>query len=191
MTVTSFAIPETVERLEDLVARYQAGEVTALDRLMVKLYPIVFRFVFRLTAPRSKRERQEDLVQTCLESICRTLHEFEHRSQLTTYVYGICHRVVSNHRRSERVRALFLRWVETKEEALSSDRPDAIAEARQDLSHVQARLERLDHQERDSFVLHDLDGLALEDVAGILRCSTRTVKRRLSTARVKIIGENP
>lgn len=33
--------------------------------------------------------------------------------------------------------------------------------------------------------------LALEDVAAVLRCSTRTVKRRLRAARTKLLSSKP
>ena len=38
---------------------------------------------------------------------------------------------------------------------------------------------------------HEVEDLPLEDVAAVLRCSTRTVKRRLRTARGKLMAKQP
>ena len=64
------------------------------------------------------------------------------------------------------------------------DRGRAVASAR-------AALDTLDGEERAAFVLHEVEELPLEDVAAVLRCSTRTVKRRLRAARGKLLEHRP
>ena len=54
-----------------------------------------------------------------------------------------------------------------------------------------AALDMLDGEERSAFVLHEVEELPLEDVAAVLRCSTRTVKRRLRSARTKLLERKP
>ena len=56
---------------------------------------------------------------------------------------------------------------------------------------TRAALDALDGEERSAFVLHEVEELPLEDVAAVLRCSTRTVKRRLRAARGKLLAHKP
>ena len=50
------------------------------------------------------------------------------------------------------------------------------------------QLERLDAHERAAFVMHEIENLGLDEIAAAMRCSTRTVKRRLRSARIKVAG---
>jgi RNA polymerase sigma-70 factor (ECF subfamily) len=176
------------DALASLLVRHRAGDPAALNALMTELYPSVHRIVYRLAGPRS-RGTHEDLVQTALEQVCRSLDAFEGRSRLTTFVFGICHRVVARSRRYERVR----NWFKLDaEEACTPDdplpQPDEGLVQREALATARAALARLDAEERSAFVLHELEELPLEEVAVALNCSTRTVKRRLRSAREALLA---
>ena len=80
-------------QLAALVERHRSGDPAALNALMTALYPSIYRIVYRLAGPRD-REQHEDLVQSSLEQVCRCIDAFEGRSRVSTFVFGICHRVV-------------------------------------------------------------------------------------------------
>jgi RNA polymerase sigma-70 factor (ECF subfamily) len=185
-TVPSSSRGDVEETLTALLARHRSGDPTALNQLMLELYPSIHRIVFRLAGP-TARERHEDLVQSSLEQVVRSLDGFEGRSRLTTFVFGICHRVVSRARRYDRVRSWFRR--EAEEVCVPSERPspDELVAKAQAVRAAQAALSGLDGEERAAFVLHEVEDLPLEEVAVALRCSTRTVKRRLRSARQKLL----
>src|SRR5215468_8951325 len=84
-------------QLAALVERHRSGDPTALNALMVALYPSIYRIVYRLASPRD-REQHEDLVQSSLEQVCRSIDGFEGRSRVSTFVFGVCHRVVARSR---------------------------------------------------------------------------------------------
>src|SRR5678816_1040984 len=113
--------------LAALVERHRAGDPSALNALMTQLYPSIHRIVFRLAGPRG-REQHEDLVQAALEQVCRSIDAFEGRSRLTTFVYGICHRVVARSRRYERVRSWFKRDAEEATLPQGTAPPDDLLE---------------------------------------------------------------
>jgi RNA polymerase sigma-70 factor (ECF subfamily) len=173
-------------RLAALVERHRAGDPSALNHLMVEIYPSIHRIVYRLAGPRA-REVHEDLVQTSLEQVCRSIGSFEGRSRVTTFIFGICHRVVARSRRYERVRAWFKRDAEEACLPQGVVAPDELYERGQAVADARAALERLATDERAAFVLHEVESLPLEEVAAALACSTRTVKRRLRTARQKLL----
>ena len=49
-------------------------------------------------------------------------------------------------------------------------------------------IDALGADERAAFVLFEVEELPLADVAVALGCSTRTIKRRLRSARAKLLG---
>jgi RNA polymerase sigma-70 factor, ECF subfamily len=173
--------------LAALVERHRSGDPSALNALMTEIYPSIHRIVYRLAGPR-QREVHEDLVQSALEQVCRSIDAFEGRSRFTTFVFGICHRVVARSRRYERVRSWFKK--DAEEATLPQERtaPDVLLDRSRQVASARAALDKLDADERSAFVLHEVEDLPLEEVAAALSCSTRTVKRRLRAAREKLIA---
>jgi RNA polymerase sigma-70 factor (ECF subfamily) len=172
--------------LAALVERHRSGDPSALNALMTEIYPSIHRIVYRLAGARG-RDQHEDLVQTSLEQVCRSIDAFEGRSRFTTFVFGICHRVVARSRRYERVRSWFKKEAEDVCIPQGSASPDELLERGRSVALARAALDRLDLEERSAFVLHEVEDLPLEEVAQALDCSTRTVKRRLRAAREKLI----
>jgi RNA polymerase sigma-70 factor (ECF subfamily) len=177
-------------RLAALVERHRAGDPSALNALMTEIYPSIHRIVYRLAGARG-REVHEDLVQTSLEQVCRSIGSFEGRSRVTTFVFGICHRVVARSRRYERVRSWFKRDAEEACLPQEAATPDELLQRAQSVAGAREALERLAADERSAFVLHEVEDLPLEEVAAALACSTRTVKRRLRSARQKLLEVRP
>src|SRR5262245_49498645 len=173
-----------------LVARHQSGDPAALNALMTALYPSIYRIVYRLAGPRD-REQHEDLVQSALEQVCRSIDGFEGRSRVSTFVFGICHRVVARARRYERVRSWFRRDAEEATLPQASHAPDELIDRGRAVAAARVALDALGAEERSAFVLHEVEDLPLDDVAAVLRCSTRTVKRRLRSARQKLLLQRP
>jgi RNA polymerase sigma-70 factor (ECF subfamily) len=176
--------------LSALVERHRAGDPAALNAFMVEIYPSIHRIVYRLAGPRG-RDAHEDLVQTSLEQVCRSITSFEGRSRVTTFVFGICHRVVARSRRYDRVRSWFKRDAEEATLPQGTAPPDDLLENAQAVHSARAALELLGGEERSAFVLHEVEDLPLEEVAAALHCSTRTVKRRLRAARQKLLEVRP
>jgi RNA polymerase sigma-70 factor (ECF subfamily) len=177
-------------QLAALVARHRSGDPGALNALMTALYPSIYRIVYRLAGARD-REQHEDLVQSSLEQVCRSIDGFEGRSRVSTFVFSICHRVVERARRYDRVRSWFRRDAEQATLPQRSAPADELLDRGRALVSARAALDMLDSEERSAFVLHDVEELALDDVAAVLRCSTRTVKRRLRAARAKLLAARP
>jgi RNA polymerase sigma-70 factor (ECF subfamily) len=173
-----------------LVERHRSGDPSALNALMTEVYPSIHRIVYRLAGPRD-RDSHEDLVQASLEQVCRSIDSFEGRSRFSTFMFGICHRVVARSRRYDRVRSWFRRDAEEvciPQESSSTGAPDQLYEREVKLAEARAALDRLQGEERTAFILHEIEELPLEEVAAALACSTRTVKRRLRAARENLIA---
>src|SRR5581483_894631 len=160
--------------LAALVERHRSGDPSALNALMVEIYPSIHRIVFRLAGVRG-RDAHEDLVQSALEQVCRSIDAFEGRSRFTTFVFGICHRVVARSRRYDRVRSWFRKDAEEATLPQGSASPDDQLEQARRVMEARRALDVLGADERTAFVLHEVEELPLEEVAAALHCSTRTV----------------
>jgi len=168
-----------------LIERCRSGDSSALSELVAAVYPQVNRFIYRLVGPINARE---DLVQTALEQVCKSVRSYRGSARFSTFVYGICARVVSRHRRAERVRSWFSKAEEETLMPREDTDPHLALQRVRALADAKAVLATLDAEEREVFVLHELEHQPLEELAAALNCSTRTVKRRLRSAREKIVG---
>src|SRR5262249_33426529 len=119
----------------------------------------------------------------------RALPRFEGRSMLSTFAYGVAYRTLLGHDR------WFRRW--SRRFSFSEDEPghepvhagenteEATLRARRSASLHRA-LAQLAPTKRAGIVLHDLEGLALKDVAKIVSGNERKGGSRLRDGRKKL-----
>ncbi|WP_394829870.1 RNA polymerase sigma factor [Pendulispora albinea] len=122
-----------------------------------------------------------DVCQDVFVVVHRKLRDFDGRAPMRSWIYGICARTASTYRRSARVR-----FEEVREEcpelniAASQDKR---IEVLQTLDCIEATLRRLDNSKREVFVLHDLEGLPMSEVAHSIGCPLQTAYSRLHAVR--------
>lgn len=121
-----------------------------------------------------------DVRQNVFLTVHRKLADFEGRGSVRTWLYGICMRVCSEHRRR----------AHRKRERLSSDThfdehrddeptPDIAAQQRNMLMML---LDLLDDEKRAVVVLYEIEGFTLKEAAKILGCPISTLHSRLRAA---------
>lgn len=123
----------------------------------------------------------EDVGQEVFVTVHRKLAEFEGRSKLRTWLYAICLRVASDHRRRAyvvRERVTDSPPVDTGER--SGSEPDTSVESR---AFVQQLLAQLDEDKRNVLVLYEIEGLTMREVAEVVGCPLQTAYSRLHAAR--------
>ena len=123
----------------------------------------------------------EDVCQEVFVVVHRKIAGFEGRSALRTWLYGICFRVAKDHRS----RAYMRREVPVSEPPPhavppTQDNDCARAEARLMLESI---LNLLDEDKRAVFVLYEIEGLAMREVAEVVGCPLQTAYSRLQAAR--------
>jgi RNA polymerase sigma-70 factor (ECF subfamily) len=143
-------------------------------------FAYVWRSVQRLGIP----ERYvDDIVQEVFVIVHRKLEGFEGRSSLKTWIYGIALRVARAHGRKSRLAALD---EDTELEGLrapASGQPDAAAERTEAARTVNRLLDGLDEDQREVFVLAELEQLTAPEIAEALEVKLNTVYSRLRLAR--------
>ena len=133
----------------------------------------------------------EDLCQEVFLVVLRKLAEFEGRSSMKTWIYGICIRTASDYRR----RAHKRREVVTDQVPEGTVSPSQAVELqrRQARSMLDAALDDLDEGKRAVFVLYEIEELPMAEVARALGCPLQTAYSRLHVARrtvTEALGEH-
>lgn len=114
----------------------------------------------------------------------RKLSSFDGRSRLSTWLFGICLRVVSRHRRRAyfRFESLFA----AAPERLDTRTPEAALELSEEQRLLEAALKRLSLDQRAVFALFELEGHACHEIAELMGVPLGTVYSRLHTARKSV-----
>jgi RNA polymerase sigma-70 factor (ECF subfamily) len=150
-----------------------------------ELFAMVYRRMTALAGPGASD--LDDLVQIAAEQVFQNLASFDGRSELLTWVYTICYRVLLRQRRWYR------RWqarftLQHQELVVASDEPSASAalEARERVAELQHALGRLSDKYRAAVVLCDLEELPVREVARIVGANELTVRSRLRDGRKQL-----
>lgn len=157
---------------------------------LAELYEAHFERVWRWLHGLGVRTADlEDATQEVFVVVHRKYGEFAGRSQVTTWLYGICFRVAASFRRRAHVR----RETATDDmESVQTDTPptphDHLAE-RQRAALAQEILDGLDDDKRAVFVLYELEEHTLKEIAAMLGCPLQTVHSRLTAARERFRRE--
>jgi RNA polymerase sigma-70 factor (ECF subfamily) len=129
----------------------------------------------------------EDAVQDVFLVVHRRLPEFQGRSQIRTWLFGIVLRVAQSHRRSVRRReAHVVQGQPVEIDAVSATDPDGPMEAiaqRQAHTLVHRILDAMDDDKRAIFVLVELEQMTVREAAGVLGINFNTAYSRLRAAR--------
>ena len=117
---------------------------------------------------------REDLAHDVFLVVYRRLASYDPACSLRAWLFGIAYRVVADHRRRARV----------KREVLD-DTVEAVAPppAHADRELVLRALTTLDLERRAVFILHDLDGQSIPEIARVIDAPENTLYSHLSRAR--------
>ena len=140
-------------------------------------FDFVWRSVRRLGVPESA---VDDAVQDVFVVVFRRLEDFEHRSTIKTWLFGIVLRVVRTHRRTAARKR-----TEPLPEVLASSGPDPQqqSERREAIDVLDAILDRMDEDKRAVFVMAELEQMTAPEIAEVTGTKLNTVYSRLRAAR--------
>jgi RNA polymerase sigma-70 factor, ECF subfamily len=123
----------------------------------------------------------EDVAHEVFVTAYNALGQYDTARPLRPWLFGIAARLASNNRRLARhTREVGGVGFEAVDEGLD---PEHAASARQDRALVARALESLDEDQRAVFVMYELDGHAMADIAESLAIPVNTAYSRLRLAR--------
>ncbi len=169
----------------ELVARWQAGDALAFERLVRNHERSVFRLLYRMLG---SREEAEDASQEAFLSLHRHGHRFRREARFSTFLYRVAANAALNRRRSlgrarNRERELSLRQAQGAHLPTAPRNPEDATHGSEIQGQVQAALLELPEELRAAVVLYDIEGQSYKEIAEILEIPEGTVKSRIHRAR--------
>ncbi len=160
---------------EPLVA---ASEVT-LAELFQAHYAFVWRTLRRLGVPESG---VDDTAQQVFLIVSRRLADIQ-AGRERAYLLGVAQRVAANARRGAERRKDRPDGDDLAERATTHDTPERLLDWKQRRAHLDEWLDQLPDDLRVPFVLFELEGHSLQEIAELSSLPIGTVKTRLRRAR--------
>ena len=168
-----------------LVGRARQGDRDAFTQLVmhyqVPLYNMALRMIGR---PEDAADVAQEAFLRAWEKV-RTLRSAPFKAWLFQIAVNLCY---DHFRRARRLGLMPDEEQGEKVVTLGAALPDPEqrAEARERSRLVRASIESLDHDHRVALVLRDVNGMAYEEIAAILRVPLGTVKSRIARARAQV-----
>jgi RNA polymerase sigma-70 factor (ECF subfamily) len=170
---------------KQLIEKAQAGDKKALSELVKKYEQTIYNFAFKICRDKNYAEQ---IMQETFYSMVKSLHQFDHHSKLSTWLY----RIVANHclmmARKMRNRP-FVSFDDEEnlfEEKYAADWnsiPYKDAENKELKNILDKAIQNLSPDYRLVFLLRDVEGLSTEETAQVTELSIPAVKSRLHRAR--------
>lgn len=169
-----------------LVDACRRGERSALEQVFRRESPFLERVLFRVLGPSSELE---DMLQTTLEQAIHAFPAFRGEASVRTWLTRIAVRTALHHlKHPAQRRRVSLELIEGGMSTASSSRPAHEAEARVRLRILYEHLDRLEPKHRTAFVLFQVEGRAMEEVAALMDSGVSTTKSRVMWARRKLFA---
>jgi RNA polymerase sigma-70 factor (ECF subfamily) len=173
----------------ELLAAARKGDAAALEALLVRYQPYLYRFGLRMCG---NEEDAGDVAQESLISMARSLRDFRGDASVASWLYAIARsHCIKKRRRSK--------FAPAREESLDAHGVDAAHRVADpaptpeqtatnwELQRALTRaIDGLEPAYREVLVLRDIEGLSALEVAKVLGTTVNAVKSRLHRARVAV-----
>ena len=170
---------------KQLIEKAQSGDKQALAELVKKYEQTIYNFSFKICRDKNYAEQ---IMQETFYSMVKSLHQFDHNSKLSTWLY----RIVANHclmmARKQKSRS-FVSLNDDEnlfEERYAADWnsiPYKETENKELKKILDKAIQSLSPDYRIVFLLRDVEGLSTEETAQVTELSIPAVKSRLHRAR--------
>jgi len=169
----------------------RSGDRAEFARLVETHYEMIYRLALKML---NDSQDAEDILQETFTKAYQHIHNFDGRSELSTWLYRIATNEALMHLRRKRPQTFSIENPEYSDEA--EQEPVQIVDwcclPEQELMSAEARarmdaaIEKLPSSLRVVFVLRDIQGLSTREVGEVLDLSETAVKTRLSRARLRL-----
>lgn len=186
MNTDPVSSPEGQVYPDALIEACRRGERAALERVFRRESPFIERVLYRVVGPSSDLE---DLLQQTLEHAIRAFPAFRGEASVRTWLTRIAVRTALHHlRHPAQKRRAALEVIEGGLSDVANSRPAHEADARSRLRVLYEHLARLDPKHHTAFVLFQVEGRSMEEVAALMDSGVSTTKSRVMWARRKLFA---
>lgn len=173
---------------EELLVAARAGEPGALDALIARCQPRVYRFGMRMCRD---EEDARDVLQETLIALARSVRDIRGTSRLSTWLYSVARSFCIKQRRKGRLlqdSSASQSPADHADDHHADDTrgPEETLLAREMEAGLRRALQALSPEHREVIILRDGEGLTAPEVAEVLKTSVEAVKSRLHRARISL-----
>lgn len=174
------------EDLNRLLEQVRLGDDEALEALLARVQPKLYRFSMKMCRHSADAE---DVLQESMLAIARSVRSFRGDSSVSTWLFKVTRSFCIKKRRHKKLepeRSESLDDLRRRAPAeLTSSDPDPLeqAETGELWRQVHEAVQRLDPAHKEIVLLRDIEGLRAKEVAEIIGISVGAVKSRLHRAR--------
>lgn len=173
---------------EELISRFQKGDVQAFDVLVRRYKDQLLNYVYRFV---NSRTDAEDLVQETFLRVYKNKHYYKEIAKFSTWVYTIAGNLAKTELRRRKRRRIFSVSNFVNEDR-DYDIPDADHNPERDVDGamkdeiIQKAIDKLPAKFKEVILLRDVQGFAYEEIGDILDIPLGTVKSRVNRGRLKL-----
>ena len=176
----------------ELVKRSQSGDMRAFDMLVTRYRGRIYAMVYNLVRNESDAW---DIAQEAFLKAWRALPRFKGDAAFFTWLYRITHNVAYDWLRKRRIEPgqefddnVRLDQIDpaSRTAPQGDTSPDAILSQRELGQRIQAAMDKLSVDHRQTIYLKEVQGMRYHEIAAAMECSEGTVMSRLFYARKKL-----
>jgi RNA polymerase sigma-70 factor (ECF subfamily) len=170
---------------ERLIAAAKGGDRSAIETLLERHQQQVYAFGRRMCR---NAEDAKDVTQDTLLAATRAIGDFQGSSKLSTWLFTIARRFCIRRQERDAARPLEPASMDRAARTVADARPDPAeaAESKELHEMVEDALDALEPNQREAFILRDVEGMTAPEVAEVLGVRVEAVKSRLHRARSAI-----
>lgn len=173
---------------EDLIERFQRGDLYAFDLIVKRYKDQLLNFIYRFVG---SQEEAEDIVQETFLRVYRKRKAYKRIAKFSTWIYTIAGNLARTELRRRKRRKLFSvtdmgfedRDYEITDDALSPER-EVHGVMQEEI--IQKEIEQLSPKFREVIILRDIQELSYEEISKIIKVPIGTVKSRVNRARLRL-----
>jgi len=173
---------------EDLIERFQKGDLYAFDLIVKRYKDQLLNFVFRFVG---NQEEAEDIVQETFLRVYRKRKAYKRIAKFSTWIYTIAGNLSRTELRRRKRRRLFSvsdLGFEDKDYEISDEghNPESQVDGLIQEEIIQREIENLSPKFREVIILRDVQELSYEEISKIIKVPIGTVKSRVNRGRLKL-----
>jgi len=173
---------------EDLIERFQKGDLYAFDLIVKRYKEQLLNFVYRFVG---NQEEAEDIVQETFLRVYRKRKAYKRIAKFSTWIYTIAGNLSRTELRRRKRRKLFSvtdMGYEDRDYEISDEgyNPENHTEGVIQEEIIHAEINNLSPKFREVIILRDVQELSYEEISKIIRVPIGTVKSRVNRGRLKL-----
>lgn len=175
------------DRVRQLIREFRAGDQRAFSEIVRRYRSQVASLAYRIV---NDYDEAADIAQIVFVKMSRSIWRYDERKRFYTWLYRITvNAAIDYMRKHSRHKHEPLESFHESLESLRSGNPDQYYRRRQVRRHISEAAHLLNDKQRSAFMLRDVHGCRVDDVASIMNMPEATVRWYLHRARAKIRRE--